>query len=75
MSCWGGASAPLRGESALRLDCFTLRVRNDDAPSLRPTPPVIASEARQSRVTASSVWIASPFGFAMTGPPHLVIDT
>ncbi|MDR1470444.1 MAG: hypothetical protein LBT00_14270 [Spirochaetaceae bacterium] len=41
-------------------------------------PPVIASEAKQSSVTALPwayrertplVWIASPFGFAMTRPP------
>ncbi|MDR1469198.1 MAG: hypothetical protein LBT00_07885, partial [Spirochaetaceae bacterium] len=39
-------SAPLRGENAPRLDCFTLRVRNDDgSPVIAPvTPSVIASK-------------------------------
>ncbi|MDR1469960.1 MAG: hypothetical protein LBT00_11785 [Spirochaetaceae bacterium] len=57
-------SAPLRGRNAPRLDCFTLRVRNDN------TRPVIASEAKQSSVRAFPVWIASAFALAMTIPRH-----
>ncbi|MDR1468849.1 MAG: hypothetical protein LBT00_06110 [Spirochaetaceae bacterium] len=59
-------SEAIQGEGFLRLDCFTNgklpQVRNDNS------PPVIASGAKQSRVRAFSVWIASPFGFAMTTP-------
>ncbi|MDR1470536.1 MAG: hypothetical protein LBT00_14745 [Spirochaetaceae bacterium] len=54
--------------------------RNDNSaanraslPSLRPSPPVIASKAKQSRGRTPPVWIASPTancrGFAMTMPP------
>ncbi|MDR1467788.1 MAG: hypothetical protein LBT00_00695 [Spirochaetaceae bacterium] len=41
-----------------------------EQPVIASPPPVIANVAKQSSVRAFSVWIASPFGFAMTALPQ-----
>ncbi|MDR1469817.1 MAG: hypothetical protein LBT00_11045 [Spirochaetaceae bacterium] len=64
-------SNPVEGLS--RLDCFTLRVRNDNTPRHCKSP-VIASVAKQSSARGYPVWIASPCVFAMTTPPVIASE-